>query len=239
MTGRSTTRRSQPRLHADEEDARRRDGAHRAAVWRPAPLQLLHRVSQGGREALTVAQRYPADYDGISANVPIVSFSTLMLAPELIRIQEKPLANWVTPAKVNAIRGEFMRQCDSLDGLADGVINNYMACRAIFDVTQGTKGPTSVGRQAVPQQRRSESGRHQRRGVPDRRADRDAGVHLLALPVRDAAGARHADVRHVGAEHRSVRQRPHREHAISEARKARARPRRSTRTLACWASPAS
>ena len=96
--------------------------------------------SQGGREALTVAQRYPADYDGISATVPIVGFSTLMLAPELIRIQEKPLANWITPAKVNAIRGEFMRQCDTLDGLADGIINNYMACRAIFDVTQGKKG---------------------------------------------------------------------------------------------------
>ena len=30
-----------------------------------------------------------------------------------------------------------MRQCDALDGLADGIINNYMACRAIFDVTQG------------------------------------------------------------------------------------------------------
>jgi feruloyl esterase len=93
--------------------------------------------SQGGREGLTVAQRYPADYDGIQANVPIVSFSSLMLAPELIRIKEKPLANWVTPAKVNAIRGEFMRQCDKLDGLADGIINNYMGCRAIFDVTQG------------------------------------------------------------------------------------------------------
>ena len=96
--------------------------------------------SQGGREALTVAQRYPADYDGIAANVPIVSFSTLMLAPEPIRIKEKPLANWVTVAKVNAIRGEFMRQCDTLDGLADGIINNYMACRAIFDVTQGKRG---------------------------------------------------------------------------------------------------
>ena len=96
--------------------------------------------SQGGREALTVAQRYPADYDGIAANVPIVSFSSLMLAPELIRIQEKPLANWVPPAKVNAIRGEFMRQCDKLDGLADGIINNYMACRAIFDRTQAPRG---------------------------------------------------------------------------------------------------
>jgi feruloyl esterase len=97
-------------------------------------------TSQGGREALTVAQRYPADYDGIIANVPIVSFSSLMLAPELIRIQEEPLANWVTPAKVNAIRGEFVRQCDKLDGLADGIINNYMGCRAIFDMKQGKKG---------------------------------------------------------------------------------------------------
>jgi feruloyl esterase len=93
--------------------------------------------SQGGREALTVAQRYPADYDGVAATVPIVGFSTLMLAPELIRIHEKPMATWVAPAKTNAIRGEFMRQCDALDGLADGVINHYMACRAIFDLTQG------------------------------------------------------------------------------------------------------
>ncbi len=95
--------------------------------------------SQGGREALTVAQRYPADYDGVVADVPIVNFSTLMLAPELIRIQEKPLANWVTTAKVNAIRAEFMRQADKLDGLADGVINNYMAARALFDMSQGDR----------------------------------------------------------------------------------------------------
>ncbi|MDM7996486.1 MAG: tannase/feruloyl esterase family alpha/beta hydrolase [Acidobacteriota bacterium] len=95
--------------------------------------------SQGGREALTVAQRYPADYDGVAANVPIVNFSTLMLAPVLIRIQEKPLANYVPPAKANAIRGEFMRQCDKLDGLVDGIINNYMACRAIFDRTQAPR----------------------------------------------------------------------------------------------------
>jgi feruloyl esterase len=106
--------------------------------------------SQGGREALTVAQRYPADYDGISATVPIVGFSSLMLAPELIRINEKPLANWVTPAKVNAIRGEFMRQCDTLDGLADGIINNYMACRAIFDVTQGRRNRTPWAAKRCP-----------------------------------------------------------------------------------------
>jgi hypothetical protein len=96
--------------------------------------------SQGGREGQMVAQRYPKDYNGILSDVPIVGFSTLMLAPELIRIQEKPAASWVTPAKVNAIRNEFLRQCDKLDGLADGIINNYLAAREIFNVTDGV-GP--------------------------------------------------------------------------------------------------
>lgn len=94
-------------------------------------------ASQGGREALTVAQRYPNDYDGIVADVPVVNLSSLMLAPELIRIQEKPLANWIKPDQADAIRAEFLRQADKLDGLEDGVINNYVAARAIFDLSQG------------------------------------------------------------------------------------------------------
>ena len=97
-------------------------------------------TSQGGREALTVAQRYPADYDAIVANVPIVSFSSLMLGPHLIRIEEKPAARWVPRAKIAAIRAEFLRQCDGLDALTDGIINNYQACRAIFDVSMGAPG---------------------------------------------------------------------------------------------------
>lgn len=94
-------------------------------------------TSQGGREALTVAQRYPADYDGVAANVPVVSLSTLMLAPVLLRIHEVPQAAWVTPAKTKAIAQEFIRQADKLDGLSDGVINNYVAARALFDMSQG------------------------------------------------------------------------------------------------------
>ena len=93
--------------------------------------------SHGGREGLTVAQRYPKDYNGIISNVPIVNFSSLMLAPELIRIQEIPMKNWVTPSKTAAIRAEFMKQCDGLDGINDGIVNNYMAARAIFNVNDG------------------------------------------------------------------------------------------------------
>jgi len=104
--------------------------------------------SQGGREGLMVSQRYPADYDGISSSAPLVDFSSLMLSTVWIRIQEKPLANWVTPAKANAIRGEFVRQCDRLDRLADGIISNYMECRAIFAVRRGasTRDPWAAKR---------------------------------------------------------------------------------------------
>ena len=115
---------------------------------RPAVTYYIG-TSQGGREALTVAQRYPDDYDGIISNVPIVNFSSLMLAPELIRIQEKPIANWVTRAKVNAIRGEFMRQCDGLDGLADGIINNYMVVPGNLRREGGRQGTSPLGSQAM------------------------------------------------------------------------------------------
>ena len=125
-----------------------------------------------------MAQRYPKDYDGVAANVPIVNFSTLMLAPELIRIQEKPEANWVTPAKVNAIRGEFMRQCDKLDGLVDGIMNNYMACRAIFDVKQGAKNRHPWAAKRCPNNVDPNPADTTRERVPDRRPDLDARVRL-------------------------------------------------------------
>src|SRR5690606_32047751 len=97
--------------------------------------------SQGGREGQAVAQRYPDDYDGVVSTVPIVGFSTLMLAPTLTRIKEIPLENWVPPTKGNAILAEFMRRCDGLDGLVDGIINNYVDCRAIFNVNDGIGEP--------------------------------------------------------------------------------------------------
>ena len=106
--------------------------------------------SQGGREGLTVAQRYPDDYDGVLATVPIVGFSTLMLAPTLSRVQERPLSAWVPPTKGRALLAEFMRQCDGLDARIDGVINNYIDCRALFNVNDGGREPDPWTRLRCP-----------------------------------------------------------------------------------------
>ena len=180
-------------------------------------------TSQGGREALTVAQRYPADYDGIIANVPIVSFSSLMLAPELIRIQEKPLANWVTPAKVNAIRGEFMRQCDKLDGLADGIINNYTACRALFDIKQGKKGRDPWAAKRCPGNRDPDP-----TDTSAKACLTDGQISTLEMVYspylfRYAAGQWRETVWNVGAEYRSQRLRSDLAGAFSQPGRRRAR----------------
>lgn len=106
--------------------------------------------SQGGREGLTVAQRYPDDYDGVLATVPIVGFSSLMLAPTLSRIQERSLAAWVPPTKGRALLAEFMRQCDGLDARVDGVINNYFDCRARFNVNDRGREPDPWARLRCP-----------------------------------------------------------------------------------------
>ena len=105
-------------------------------------------TSQGGREGLTVAQRYPADYHGVAANVPVLALNSLMQAPAAIRRHENTLANHVPQNKGKAIAAEFMRQCDGLDGLDDGVINDYMGCRTIFNANddKGPRAPWSARR---------------------------------------------------------------------------------------------
>lgn len=89
--------------------------------------------SMGGREAMVAATRFPDDYDGVTASVPSI-YTTLnqFRAPLRLRAQAAP-GGWVPPAKVPAIAKEVRRQCDALDGLEDGVINNYIACNRLFD----------------------------------------------------------------------------------------------------------
>jgi feruloyl esterase len=88
--------------------------------------------SQGGREAMEVAQRYPDDYDGIVATSPLIGYTAHVVHKALLATVQTG-AGWIAPAKQAAIGAEVLRQCDALDGLADGVIANYRACTARFD----------------------------------------------------------------------------------------------------------
>lgn len=83
--------------------------------------------SEGGREGLTMAQRFPADYDGIVSVVPVINWTGLFHA--FVRNEAPQFTDWLQAGKVPLIARVVSDACDALDGLADGVINNYLACQ--------------------------------------------------------------------------------------------------------------
>jgi len=79
-----------------------------------------------------MAQRFPADFDGIVSAVPAINFTGLQAAGARSGIAL--MGNgWLSPAKVKTLHKAVLDGCDTLDGLADGIVSRYGACRAAFD----------------------------------------------------------------------------------------------------------
>jgi len=86
--------------------------------------------SDGGREALMEAQRYPEDFDGVVAGAPANNWSHLF-AGFLWNEQAllKDLASAIPPAKLPVIQAAALAACDALDGVRDGLIEDPRICR--------------------------------------------------------------------------------------------------------------
>lgn len=86
--------------------------------------------STGGRQGLMEAQRYPADYDGIVAGAP-VNQRVHQLVHELwvARAVHSNAGSFIPPGKFRALHDAALKQCDALDGAADGLIEYPPACR--------------------------------------------------------------------------------------------------------------
>lgn len=95
--------------------------------------------SNGGRQALVASQHLPLEFDGIVAGDPAQGFSRLGLGEvwnmrTLARIaprddQGRPIyARAFSQADLDLVKGAVLNQCDALDGLADGFINDWQAC---------------------------------------------------------------------------------------------------------------
>ena len=86
--------------------------------------------STGGRQAMMEVQKYPADYDGVvslcPASNPMVAVQLTWYSLQLSRAFTDFPSN---AAKITLLSREVTRQCDKLDGLADGVIQDPKACR--------------------------------------------------------------------------------------------------------------
>jgi hypothetical protein len=85
--------------------------------------------SNGGRQALMEAQRFPADYDGIIAGAP-ANYWTHLLTGALADVQATMLdpASYIPSSKVPAIEAAALAACDENDGVKDGVIDDPSRC---------------------------------------------------------------------------------------------------------------
>src|SRR2546423_12195476 len=85
--------------------------------------------SNGGRQALMEAQRYPEDYDGILAGAP-ANFWTHLLPSALWDAQATTSdpASYIPSSKLPALANAVNSACDAQDGLADGILNDPRQC---------------------------------------------------------------------------------------------------------------
>jgi len=86
--------------------------------------------SNGGRQALMEAQRFPEDYDGILAGAP-ANFWTHLLTKALADAQATTLdpASYIPASKLPAIARAVNAACDAQDGITDGVLNDPRQCK--------------------------------------------------------------------------------------------------------------
>ncbi len=95
----------------------------------PAAHSFFSSCSDGGREALMEAQRYPADYDGIVAGDPAYDWTGLMTNAFNNEKQRKlnPLSS-ISTAQLATISSAVLAACDALDGVRDGIIGDARQC---------------------------------------------------------------------------------------------------------------
>lgn len=99
--------------------------------------------SNGGRQAMMMTQRYPDMFDGVIASAP--AYRVPLAAVQAVYdtqlyakaaqgnaplIDGRPvLSKAFSPADMKLVTNEVLNQCDALDGLKDGIVDNWPACR--------------------------------------------------------------------------------------------------------------
>jgi hypothetical protein len=82
--------------------------------------------SNGGGQALSEAQRFPWDFDGIIAGAPMPTFS----GPVMFYLWAgRALAGTVSQANLRFVHDKVVAQCDMDDGVKDGVIGDPLHCK--------------------------------------------------------------------------------------------------------------
>ena len=118
-------------------------GMHRAVVHakrvierhyaRSLEKSFFFGCSNGGRQALMEAQRYPEDFDGIVAGAPWLNWTGQVAGFIAIAQKMFPDPGSLSTALVTQedrllLRRAILARCDALDGLHDGILHDPTAC---------------------------------------------------------------------------------------------------------------
>jgi feruloyl esterase len=101
----------------------------------PAKYSYYNGCSQGGRQGLAAAQKYPEDFNGIIAGASAWNTMGMHEARTALNLTvNKDTAAVIPPGKYPMIHEAVLNACDALDGVKDGVIENPIKCN--FDYKQ-------------------------------------------------------------------------------------------------------
>jgi feruloyl esterase len=101
-----------------------------AFYGKPPARSYFFGCSDGGREALMEAQRYPADFDGIVVGAPANHWTGLLTgAVWNWRALNATPASMIPVTKLPAIQAAAVKACDATDGVKDGLIEDPRRCR--------------------------------------------------------------------------------------------------------------
>jgi hypothetical protein len=126
-------------------------GVNKRATDRPAFPSFFASCSDGGREALMEAQRFPGDYDGILAGAPANYWTHLLVAAMWeLRATNLDPASYIPASKIPALSEAVLAACDAQDGLRDGLLNDPRQCHFNPD-TMLCKGADSDACLTAPQ----------------------------------------------------------------------------------------
>jgi hypothetical protein len=106
----------------------------------PPPHSYICGCSNGGRDAMMAVQRYPNLFDGVVAanpgfNLPQAAIAEAWNSQILARLAISKDANGQPDLRTTFTNGDLqvasaaiLSACDNLDGLVDGIVDNFPAC---------------------------------------------------------------------------------------------------------------
>ncbi len=101
-----------------------------AYYGRAQRYSVFEGCSDGGREALAVAARFPEDYDGIIAGAPATPWTKLMAQFAWnARATGASEEAGIPAGKLKVLQDAVMKKCDALDGVKDGLLEDPRRCK--------------------------------------------------------------------------------------------------------------